>query len=515
MKTVLDLSNKEAYDYFMSPDNYCNIPLPPYFKFEKLLKYVAKTIGKKDFANCQKKEVPAGKTKAVSIYPSAYSDTNYKTLFNKDGKYAYRPMQLINPYLYYFLVRYITEKNNWQLIVNRFKYFKDTHIAVESLPLAVNGKTKKDILLNWWETIEQRSIQLSLQYKYMFITDITNCYGTIYTHTIAWAIHGEKYSKEHRDEKNVGNTLDRYMSAMNYDQTNGIPQGSTLADFIAEMVLGYADKLLADKLKEHHIGSYRILRYRDDYRVFSNNRQDLETIALCLNEVLAHLNFHLNSSKTKITDMIVTDSIKSDKLYYIFNGIIEKNSEGIYQTFQQELLFIHQFSKKYPNSGTVIKLLDKLFVRFSKSSKKELQYDNMMVLAAILTDIIIDNPKSYGVGIGLLSLFVDKIKNKKDRVSILKRIKTKMIKLPNSGELCIWLQRITLAMSEVSGYDEPLCKLVDNDAGVKIWNIEWLDPKFIVGYSEQDIIDRNVIKDLKPSISRKEVSAFAEKIHSL
>ena len=160
-------------------------------------------------------------------------------------------------------------------------------------------------------------------------------------------------------------------------------------------------------------------------------------------------------------------------------------------------------------------MLDKLFVRFSKSSKKELQYDNMMVLAAILTDIIIDNPKSYGVGIGLLSLFVDKIKNKKDRVSILKRIKTKMINLPNSGELCIWLQRITLAMSEVSGYDEPLCKLVDNDAGVKIWNIEWLDPKFIVGYSEQDIIDRNLIKDLKPSISRKEVSAFAEKIHSL
>lgn len=515
MKTVLDLTNKEAYNYFMVPDNYCNIPLPPYFNFEIILKYVAKTIGEKDFSNCQKKEIPSGKTKEVGVNPSAYSDTNYKTLFNKDGKYAYRPMQLINPYLYYFLVRYITEKNNWQLIINRFKYFKDKHIAVESLPLAVNGKTKKDVLLNWWETIEQRSIQLSLQYKYMFITDITNCYGTIYTHTIAWAIHGEKYSKEHRGENNLGNTLDRYMSAMNYGQTNGIPQGSTLADFIAEMVLGYADKLLADKLKEHHIGSYRILRYRDDYRVFSNNRQDLETIALCLNEVLAHLNFHLNSSKTKITDMIVADSIKSDKLYYIFNGIIEKDSEGIYQTFQQELLFIHQFSKKYPNSGTVIKLLDKLFVRFSKSSKKELQYDNMIVLAAILTDIIIDNPKSYGVGIGLLSLFVDKIKNKKDRVSVLKRIKTKMINLPNSGELCIWLQRITLSISEVSGYDEPLCKLVNKDPRVKIWNNDWLDPKFTIGYSEQDIIDRNVIMNLKPSIARKEVSAFAEKIHSL
>ena len=77
------------------------------------------------------------------------------------------------------------------------------------------------------------------------------------------------------------------------------------------------------------------------------------------------------------------------------------------------------------------------------------------------------------------------------------------------------LQRITLSISEVSGYDEPLCKLVDNDARVKIWNNEWLDPKLIVGYSEQSIIDRNVIKDIKPSIARKEVSAFAEKIHSL
>ena len=43
MKTVLDLNNKEAYNYFMSPDNYCNIPLPPYFKFDTLLKYVAIT----------------------------------------------------------------------------------------------------------------------------------------------------------------------------------------------------------------------------------------------------------------------------------------------------------------------------------------------------------------------------------------------------------------------------------------------------------------------------------------
>ena len=37
---------------------------------------------------------------------------------------------------------------------------------------------------------------------------------------------------------------------MSYRQTNGIPQGSVLMDFIAEIVLGYADYLFSIKMKE-------------------------------------------------------------------------------------------------------------------------------------------------------------------------------------------------------------------------------------------------------------------------
>ena len=36
---------------------------------------------------------------------------------------------------------------------------------------------------------------------------------------------------------------------MTYGQTNGIPQGSSLMDFIAEIILGYADTQLVKKLK--------------------------------------------------------------------------------------------------------------------------------------------------------------------------------------------------------------------------------------------------------------------------
>jgi hypothetical protein len=49
-------------------------------------------------------------------------------------------------------------------------------------------------------------------------------------------------------------------------------------DFIAEMVLGYADTLIIEKLKEIERNKdyeilhkdYEILRYRDDFKIFVN-----------------------------------------------------------------------------------------------------------------------------------------------------------------------------------------------------------------------------------------------------
>ena len=40
---------------------------------------------------------------------------------------------------------------------------------------------------------------------------------------------------------------------MQNSQTNGIPQGSILMDFISEMILSYADKLLDERIKMKNI----------------------------------------------------------------------------------------------------------------------------------------------------------------------------------------------------------------------------------------------------------------------
>lgn len=86
---------------------------------------------------------------------------------------------------------------------------------------------------------------------------------------------------------------------MSYGQSNGIPQGSVLMDFIAEIVLGYADLELSRSIEKYNIEQhqeqnkiqeYKIIRYRDDYRIFANSQNDVVKIAKLLTEVLQQLN---------------------------------------------------------------------------------------------------------------------------------------------------------------------------------------------------------------------------------
>ena len=93
---------------------------------------------------------------------------------------------------------------------------------------------------------------LSLEYDYVFDTDVADCYGSIYTHSIAWAVESKTITKSQHGRNNkslLGNIIDASIRNAQYKQTNGIPQGSVLMDFIAEIVSGYIDRILSVTLK--------------------------------------------------------------------------------------------------------------------------------------------------------------------------------------------------------------------------------------------------------------------------
>lgn len=504
MKSILDLSEVKAYRYFMESSNYCSLDLPPYIDFSKVLTYVEGKVGDKSLEDILKDK---------KKMPSEYEGVNHQLLVKKDARFTYRPIDVANPYLYYLLVKQITNGGNWREIKRVFSTFACPNIDVISLP-QVKGDTDKSHkaanISNWWENMEQKTLELSLKYRYLFLTDITNCYGSIYTHTIAWALMGKEVAKTKKGKPGLlGNIIDSYMRGMQYGQTNGIPQGSALFDFIAEMVLGYADSLLSAKIASEGITEYKILRYRDDYRVFSNKKEELEKIAFHLQEVLASINLQLNAKKTLMTEDVIENGLKPDKLAYMKRyPLYRRAGSRIYttaSTLQQELVYIHQFAKEFSNSGTLRKLLTIFSERLSKRKKL---ITEPKILIAILTDIALGSPKCYPIVLQLCSVLIDKLSTTAEREDVVKDIYEKFQLIPNIGELQIWMQRITYKWANPIAYTEPICEIVANEPGVALWNNDWVADEYKEAFPQYEICTNWLRDCYTPVIDIDEVSLF-------
>lgn len=499
MKRILELNHTEARQYLLKAESYFNFDLPQYFVFQTVIQQVSAQLNGhrlSDFYNSFTN--PAGQQKAT--YPCDFENVNYIFLNNKDGKFAWRPFQLIHPALYVSLVHNLTEEINWNLIIARFGQFAaNPKIKCYSIPLQSDGaqSDKATTVTQWWQTIEQQSIELALEYEYVLHTDITDCYGSIYTHSIPWAIHTKPVAKANRDPNgNLGNVIDKHLRDMAFGQTNGIPQGSVLMDFIAEMVLGYADTELSIRIQQANIQDYHIIRYRDDYRIFSNNPQDAELITKILTEILIDLGMRLNAQKTLVSNNVIRDSIKPDKIYWI----AEKNGS---KSIQEHLLLIHNLSDKFPNSGSLSKALGKFYNRI----KGLTELNNIQVLISILADIMYKNPRTYPIASAILSKLLSLLNDPTKRDSILQAIMTKFEKIPNTGHIKIWLQRLTIKIDRPKVYTEDLCKKV-HDPAIQIWNSDWLILSLKTLIDTTPIIDEQVIQDIDVVINQTEVQLF-------
>lgn len=489
--SILELSCGDARKFFLKEKNYCNFDLPPYFQFEPVLSAVnSQLVGKKLSEIYDRKKLRAS------------DGVNHKILNNKDGRYAWRPLQLIHPVLYVALVCCITEKDNWGFILKRFEEFSAIpKIECVSLPVVSSGREsdKAEQVSQWWHDVEQKSIELALDYSHLVHIDLADCYGSIYTHSVAWALHGKDEAKKNKtDQKFVGNAVDGLLQDISNGQTNGIPQGSVLMDFVAEMVLGYADLLLADKIKSE-VAEYHIVRYRDDYRIFTHSSQDAEKIVKHLTEVMISLGLRLNTGKTKSTTHIVRSSVKEDKLHWIG----QKQSE---KSLQKHLLIIHGLAEQFPNSGSLcVALVD---FRKRVSALKKIR-ESVNPLISIVTDIAYNNPKTYAISTAILSVLINFLSDDTQKRVVIDKVKRRFNQIPNTGHLMVWLQRITLTFSKTYPYDEPLCKFINDKASTKIWNSDWLKGSAVKKLVDNArIVDETKIKNLPPVIKGEEVELF-------
>jgi len=498
--SILDMHSLKARSFLREDKQYVNFSMPPYFKFNEVLMAASSILNNKSLQDICLQE--SGR----SVYPSSCADVNYTVLDNKDGAFAWRQMQILHPVLYVDLMNLITTEDNWLMLT---KFFKNSVSKVECISMPLESNTSEsnaaEQVNNWWRKIEQRSIEAALDYRYIFQTDITNCYPSIYTHSFEWALHPggrEDYKRKYdeggqarKDARNLGKDIDIKLRNMNRNQTVGIPQGSTLMDFLAEIVLKGVDleltKNITETLSEYSDEKYLILRYRDDYRILTNNFKFGHNIMKNLSSILFKWNFRMNSSKTSESSDVITASIKQEKQEEIYISPQK-------QSYQKEALRILDLSKKYPNSGIVAKRLSAFFLRIDKYLSKSNHKDkvNAEAVLSILVMTGTTSPKLIPQISGTISRLIEIYDKSLDRNKIISRIVGRFNDIPNSEMMDIWMQRI-ISKDLIISYDfkSAITDVAKGKCGVdQIWNSQWL------AVEERRSIESASISDLKPKV---------------
>ncbi len=545
-KNILSLNHKEAMKFFLKSEQYHGFELPEYFVFDELLQNVKNAVGETPYEKCLNE----------GTSPEQLSDVNLDILLNKDGHYAVRPIILANPFLYYFLVREICNEQSWTIIKGLFEKFNVPHITSCALPVIPKEKEpfhKSTTIINWWSSMEQRSIELSLEYRYMFVTDITNCYGSVNPQAFDWAFSFKctEYETEHVNP--IAKNIQKYLRAFQQGRNIGIPQGCAIFDFVGEIILGYSDLLLHEAIQREGITApYEIIRYRDDYRIFCNDKDELEKISYILQHVLERLNFRMNSKKTKISDSIVTDAVKPDKLAYIYNTPIFNKKGCDFDSFEKHLLYILMFARQYPDSGSIKTMLSDIDKRIDKWQKEQakkfekqkeweevdlgdLLEDNattnvfsklktyhpsihipcgsIRAMAAVCAQIALENVGCCHYALRVLSRMVNSLKDEKEKWDIINKVCLRLCNQPNSDYNKLWLQYITYQQDKKEGksrYDMRLCHIAAGNKDVELWNNRWMKSSFSSAIIESSVIDQEVLKKVTPVITFRETRAYNE-----
>lgn len=115
-KFITDMNSEEARTFLLKSESYCNIDLPGYINFDSLLNEVNKILD----------GIEPGKIKQnIDFKKLKFQDNiNCKLYANKDGKFDWRPLEIINSYIYVYLVRYITEPEVWDQLIKFFNNHK-------------------------------------------------------------------------------------------------------------------------------------------------------------------------------------------------------------------------------------------------------------------------------------------------------------------------------------------------------------------------------------------------------
>jgi len=128
--------------------------------------------------------------------------------------------------------------------------------------------------------------------QYIVKTDISNCFPSIYTHAVDWALRTKHVAKAQRN-RGWEHKLDRMLGGINDGETKGLLIGPAVSNIVSELILQRIDKNM-------QASGFSFVRYVDDYTAFFRERPEAEAFVSLLESELSEYRLHLNAKKTRI-----------------------------------------------------------------------------------------------------------------------------------------------------------------------------------------------------------------------
>lgn len=149
-------------------------------------------------------------------------------------------------------------------------------------------------------------LDLEKDFSVLKTLDVSKCFDSIYTHSIAWATKDKSFVKDGRYAASIfGNNFDDVIRMANHNETNGIVIGPEVSRIFSEIIFQNVDckveaKLASEKFNWMLNIDYSIKRYVDDVFIFARSIEMANKIYEIYADTLLGYKLHVNSAKSQI-----------------------------------------------------------------------------------------------------------------------------------------------------------------------------------------------------------------------
>ena len=171
--------------------------------------------------------------------------------------------------------------------------------------------------------------------NYIVKADISNCFPSIYTHVIPWALMGKQKAKNNRNDKtDYRNRIDILTRNLKHGETNGILIGPHASNLISEIILVKIDE-------ELYKNEYRYIRKIDDYTCYVKDYNMAEKFLIDLATALKKYDLSLNHKKTEILKLpqaSYKDWVRKIKSFVFSDELVKLNTVRSFLDISLELM---------------------------------------------------------------------------------------------------------------------------------------------------------------------------------